>query len=458
MPPLIEQTPTEPSWEEAFDEAADWLDERENELDDLTERAVDDPAIISRRLEGAEARLTKLRREMAALEPPLEALRAEVARQEPELFELALAMREQWAALNRSWLSGSIAKAIKKLEGVPTLRWRARPRNQVFDDLRTLFPVWGCTLLSLGNVFPMETGTIERVVIDEAGQCHPAYAVSALYRSERAMIIGDVHQLEPVIELSEAEEARVLRRLNLSKSLEGLAPYRVYDRSGISAQSLAERAVVEVPSLRDHFRCQRQIIEVSSRLCGYDLVVRTPPASLSDQLPLLRGPLVGLRTAGSQTAHIGSWRNQEEVRRVVELVRQMLRSGIRTDQIAVLTPYRSQMRSLEVALRAARIPLDRPEWDDAPLFRDLEPGRPSGGVAVGTLHRFQGGERDVVVLSMVVSRESSLEFTNSRVNLINVAVSRARLHLILVGDPRILAQGKVTGELVRAIPRHAWLG
>ena len=50
-------------------------------------------------------------------------------------------------------------------------------------------------------------------VIDEAGQCHPAYAISALYRAQRALVIGDLHQLEPVIELDATEEARVLKRL-----------------------------------------------------------------------------------------------------------------------------------------------------------------------------------------------------------------------------------------------------
>ena len=44
-------------------------------------------------------------------------------------------------------------------------------------------------------------------VIDEAGQCHPAFAVSALARADRALIIGDVHQLEPVIGLDDSEEA-----------------------------------------------------------------------------------------------------------------------------------------------------------------------------------------------------------------------------------------------------------
>ena len=73
------------------------------------------------------------------------------------------------------------------------------------------------------------------------------------------------------------------------------------------------------------------------------------------------------------------------------------------------------------------------------------------------LHRFQGGERDVVILSTVVSREASLRFTNERVNLVNVAVSRARCHLILVANPELLARGEITKELVAAVGDEGWL-
>lgn len=456
VPPPLGPEAAPEGWVAAFDDLADTLDEVENAIDDKAEQAAGDPDKLRQRLDKVEARLAELRAKLLDPGPLAEAVRREVAAREPGLFELALEVRERWAALNRTRLLGSVRKAIEKLESAPTLRWRARPRNKVLDELYTLFPVWGCTLLSLGNAFPMEPEVVPRVVIDEAGQCHPAYAVSAIYRAGRVMVIGDVNQLEPVIELNEGEEARVLRRLDLTRRLEALEPYRVHDRARTSAQTLAERAASEVPSLRDHFRCQPSIIEVSNRLCGYDFVVRTPPASLSDRCPLLRGPVLGIRTAGAQTSYIGSWKNPGEIGRVIDLLRLMLRSGIRPDQIAVLTPYRGQMRALEGAMRAARIPCDRPEWD-GPLLRELDE-RPAEGVAVGTLHRFQGAERDVVVLSMVVSRPISLDFTNSRVNLVNVAVSRARLHLIVIGDPRVLGQGKVTGELIRAIPADGWLG
>ena len=106
--------------------------------------------------------------------------------------------------------------------------------------LRQLFPAIGCTLLSLGNALPSERPSCARVVIDEAGQCPSAYAVSALLRARSALLIGDVHQLEPVVGLSREDEQRIVRSLALSLPAPRLAPYRMFDESGSSAQSLAD--------------------------------------------------------------------------------------------------------------------------------------------------------------------------------------------------------------------------
>ena len=93
-------------------------------------------------------------------------------------------------------------------------------------------------------------------------------------------------------------------------------------------------------------------------------------------------------------------------------------------------------------LRRSRIP-----WvgqDDGELGFDGQPN----GVAVGTVHRFQGGERRVVIFSTVVTREASLGFINERVNLINVAVSRAREHLVIIGHEATLKQGRFSRLLL----------
>ena len=415
------------------------------------------------RLAQTREQLTKAEEHAAALhaapddEEGEEALRAEIASGERGLFGAALALREAWAVVERERLLDSIKALIKQLRSSGTLRRASGRDTEAWRDLRRLYPVLGCTLLSLANAFPMRAGVVPRVVIDEAGQCHPAYAVAALFRADKALVIGDVHQLEPVIGVDRREEDRVRRRIRSPLDDDALQPYRALAEGGASAQSVANRACKEVPRLRDHFRCQPEIIAVSNTLCGYDLVVHTPRQSLAGRSPWLAAPVVGVHTTGRQIAFLGSWRNPAEERAVVRIVVDLVRAAhIAPGRIAVLTPYRGQLRALRDGLSAARIPLAEPPADPFAAPTLFDPG-PAAGVALGTVHRFQGGERDIVILSAVVSENRSLAFTNGRVNLINVAVSRARLHLVVVGDPEVLSRGHVTATLVRAIPADSWL-
>jgi superfamily I DNA and/or RNA helicase len=206
-----------------------------------------------------------------------------------------------------------------------------------------------------------------------------------------------------------------------------------------SAQALADRACIDPVRLREHFRCQPAIIAISDRLCGYGLDVRTPPRTFAGRAPLLQRAHVLLPVAGEQARYLGSWRNDAEAARVVDVVAQLLDAGVPPAEIAVLTPYRGQLHALRRALA--------PVVGMSAVGRDAESAE-EAGIALGTVHRFQGGERDVVVLSTTITEERSLPFLNEKVNLVNVAASRARVHLVVVGDPRVLARGRVTAALL----------
>ena len=84
--------------------------------------------------------------------------------------------------------------------------------------------------------------------------------------------------------------------------------------------------------------------------------------------------------------------------------------------------------------------------DQRSLFGDQAPER---GLALGTVHRFQGGEKSVVLFSSVVSERRSSRFLDDRPNLLNVTVSRAREHLITIGHPEALRGGRLTKHLIR---------
>lgn len=372
----------------------------------------------------------------AALEPRLHAL-----------FETACRVRELWAARNKKPLIEALTRAIATCKGQKSLRTLMSAGKGPGVWLQRLFPVWGCTLLSLGNNFAPEPESLSKVVIDEAGQCHPAYAVSALLRAEAVLVIGDTNQLEPVIELSAADEARLLKPFK-EKHRAWLTPFRAYESSYTSAQSVADRAVALRPVLIDHFRCQPEIALVCERLCNYGLVARTTPRSCVGTVAELDAPLLVSFVQGQQRRLLGSWCNEAEVAQVASWVSHLLRSGLTPADIGVITPFRGQLDLLWRQLRQARIPLERPMGSDEDDQLSLLSNHTSG-VALGTVHRFQGGERRVILFTTAVTEAPSLRFLNERVNLVNVAVSRAKEHLITVGHVPTLESGANTRLLVQ---------
>ena len=436
------------AWEEATDQVIDALDACERRVrevaDDRLERAR-----LGEALAEKQAELARLVEEEEAAEaraagtlPDEDAIYARTVELRARLFESAWRLREVWARRNRDTLA-------PLCERVAVHATERRSLRRLFEDdetsarqLLALFPALGCTLLSLANAMPARPNLIDQLVVDEAGQCHPAYVVSGLLRARRALIIGDVHQLEPVLSLDDESEQRVIRRAACNLPSEVLDPYRVTRDVATSAQSVANRACGDVVSLREHFRCQEPIIRISDRLCGYDLRVRTPPRSYAHVAPLLSRPLVVLPVRGAQEPYLGSYRNDAEVERVAAVLLDLLAHGVPAEEVAVITPYRGQLLALR--RRLSTIAPIHTAWDELSGESDAA----ERGVSLGTVHRFQGGERDVVLFSTVVTQRRSLRFLNERVNLVNVAVSRARVHLVVVGDLATLAEGRVTRELI----------
>jgi len=394
----------------------------------------------------AEQRL-RLRAELAALgavavPAPVTADHEPLSR---ALFDAAVRVREAWAARHAFELVKAVATALRVVEQEKSLRPLFRNETDAARWLCRLFNIWGSTLLSLGNCFAGDLGSIARLVIDEAGQCHPAHAVSALLRAGSALIIGDVHQLTPVIDLGPDDEARLFRACKLEPLASRLEAYRVHADAQTSTQALGDRAVARRVALVDHFRCQPEIIAISDALCRYGLTVHTPRAHRAERAPYLTHPVALVDLHGEQSPLAGSWSNELELRETLALVESLLDRGVQPAEIAVITPYRGQLERLRQSFAERRIPLElSPELSESGAS-----GTRPAGVALGTVHRFQGGERSIVLFTSVVTRSASLSFLNQRPNLLNVAISRAQHHFICLGHANILAQGPRTRLLTQ---------
>ena len=431
-PPLVSEGAEQQleRWEEASERCLSRLAE--------LRAALESKALRAQRFEACQHLSAQLEA-LGAAAPPVPETREHESLSRA-LFEAAVAVREAWAAQHAAELGKAIATALRTVEQERSLRPLFRNEPDAARWVCRLFGIWGSTLLSLGNCFPSEEAGRARLVIDEAGQCHPAHAVSALLRAESALVIGDVHQLAPVIDLGADDEARLLRACKLESLAAELGPYRVHADAHTSTQSLADRAVTQRLSLVDHFRCQPEIIALCDALCRYGLAVHTARADRRAEAAYLTHPLALVDLRGEQSPLAGSWCNELELRETLALVESLLDGGVRADEIAVITPYRGQLERLRRSFAERRIPLEySPE-----LSESGGSGHERVGVALGTVHRFQGGERSIVLFSSVVTQAASLGFLNARPNLLNVAISRARHHFVCLGHAAVLAQGART--------------
>lgn len=267
---------------------------------------------------------------------------------------------------------------------------------------------WAVTNLSIRR-FPTEPGLFDLVIVDEASQCSIPQVLPVLFRAKRALIIGDPMQLAPVIILKPAQEAEIRRKVGVSASW--LEKHRItYHRH--SAFHAFETAARGSLLLDEHFRCHPAIAAVSNeQFYGGRLTVLTDVAKLR-RLP--RQAILWANVSGNaRRGRGGSWMNEAEaelVHRSVEYLLEHLPTG---SDVGIVTPFKAQATLL------------KQHWNG------------DNRVRVGTVHTFQGGERDAMVFSLVVGkgmRSQTISWVSGQLNLWNVAITRARSHLVLVGD------------------------
>ncbi|WP_051837426.1 caspase, EACC1-associated type [Streptomyces sp. NRRL F-2580] len=257
------------------------------------------------------------------------------------------------------------------------------------------------------------------VVIDEASQCSIPAILPLLFRAKRALIIGDPMQLGHIPGISPEQERQARVRAGLSAALleDHRLAYHVYSSYHAAAQH-GEAALL----LDEHYRCHPAIADVVNGYCyAGQLQVLTDvrrqvpaldPVGSADPTPVLGW----VDVPGGESARGAdgqSWRNTAEARAVRTTVDELLARLPEHATVGVVTPFRAQKEAL------ARI------WADDDRVR------------VGTVHAFQGGQRDVMVLSPVATHNTpprTAHWVASQVNLWNVAITRAKSQLVTVGS------------------------
>jgi ATP-dependent RNA/DNA helicase IGHMBP2 len=299
-----------------------------------------------------------------------------------------------------------------------------RMEQYITGDIVSKAQVVTATLVG-SNHYTVRDLEYKTVVIDEAGQALEPACWIPILKGKRVILAGDHCQLPPTIK-SEAAA-----------------------RGGL-AETLMEKCVHKQPQavtlLQQQYRMHERIMGYSSRVFYEDKLQahHTVAGHLLHQADV---PMLFIDTAGcgfDEKNEQTSISNPEEAAFVIKHLSQaVLALSERYDAgnfptIGVISPYREQLVVLKELLEHA------PE---------LQPFRHK--ITVNTIDSFQGQERDIVYLSMVRSNSDNVVGFLADTRRMNVAMTRARKKLVMVGDSATLSINDFYANLIAYAEEHS---
>jgi very-short-patch-repair endonuclease len=320
--------------------------------------------------------------------------------------------------MTRSVVTDTIARNKSRFSTLSQARSSYYGTLKAIETVAPYLRGWASTTLSLHQNFPLKAGLFDYVIVDEASQCHLAYILPAVFRAKRLILVGDPNQLPPISQLTTEQEISIAMRNHMSAAdlTRRRLSSNIYSAFDFFANVVGDE---NVDLLNEHYRSHPRIARwFNETFYGSELRVLTDisnVASGSRSLMWIDTPGTAFQPAS------GSWVNEAEAKQVLYLIEEYISTG---KTVGVVTPFSAQAGVIDrlAVQRFGRDPLGDVD------FRS------------GTAHSFQGDERDIMIFSCVLADGISAQaakWVQSERRLINVAVSRARETLIVVGNPDI---------------------
>ena len=315
----------------------------------------------------------------------------------------------------------SIRKAIRDLKGkkekgevykkINNLKDRATEleisiSQSLFDEARVV----ACTLTGSANKV-MNGKKFSTLFIDEAAQALEAACWIAIRKAGRVIFAGDHQQLPPTIKCYEAAKG------GLDKTL---------------MQQIAETKPECVTLLKVQYRMNEAIMRFSSDWF-YQGLVQSDPGVHHRSILDLDHPIVWINTEGMDCneefigenfGRINKPEAELSLMHMKDYLNKIGKERVLTEHIDIglISPYKAQVQYLKQMIRKDRF---------FHPFRHL--------ITVNTVDGFQGQERDIIIISLVRANENGEIGFLRDLRRMNVAITRARMKLIILGDASTLA-------------------
>ncbi|MEB4589814.1 AAA domain-containing protein [Candidatus Thiothrix sp. Deng01] len=315
----------------------------------------------------------------------------------------------------------------------------------LWSSLFLVIPLVSTTFASVNRMLgKLPLNSLGWLLVDEAGQALPQAVVGALLRTQRAVIVGDPIQIEPVVILPSTLTGAICRRFGVDPD--------VYAAPTASVQTLADAAssyVTEIEGkqgsrnvgvpLLVHRRCSEPMFGISNVVAYSNLMISTKqpkPSAIREAL----GSSKWIHVEGGRTED--KW-SEEEGNVVIHLLLQMAEARVKPD-VYIITPFVIVADHLRQKIREDKTLL---AWINEDLWLWTSE-------RVGTVHTVQGREAEAVIFvlgSPLPSQTGARGWAGGRPNLLNVAVTRAKEVLYVVGNRRLWKDSGLFRELDRRL-------
>lgn len=337
----------------------------------------------------------------------------------PQLWSIRKAIRELYQQ-RRKGRSENMHQKINALKDRAT-ELEIRINADLFNEARVV----ACTLA--GSAHRVMTGMkFATLFIDEAAQALEPACWIAIRRADRVILAGDHCQLPPTVKCQEAVRGGLAHTL---------------------MQTIVKRKPEAVSLLKIQYRMNEEIMRFSSDWFYGGSLQAAPEVKYRGILDY-DTPMVWINTEGMDCNEefVGESFgriNKAEARLTLEQLQTYItrigKQRILEERIdfGVISPYKAQVQYLRQSIR--REPFFKP-------FHHL--------ISINTVDGFQGQERDVIVISLVrANEEGQIGFLND-LRRMNVAITRARMKLIILGDASTLTRHPFYKKLYEYIEKE----
>ncbi len=364
-------------------------------------------------------------------------------RQRDRTFEAAMALHQAFIDCAADPLRQNLSIF---LEGMGSYSLGTKEKDAMFSDLWSSFflvvPVVSTTFASVHRMFsrlaPEDLGWL---LIDEAGQALPQAAVGAIMRSKQVVVVGDPLQIEPVVTLPNTLTEEICRTFTIDSI--------IFNAPEASVQTLADRSSPyfsrfpigngyrDVGSpLLVHRRCESPMFDISNDIAYANLMIQAKKPS-GDSYPLGDSCWFDIIGESDQDKYCAA-----EADQLIELL-QRLKEAKENPDIYIVTPFVVVQDNLRQKIQNSGV---LEGWTSCKNWVYEH---------VGTVHTVQGREAKTVFFilgAQSASQEGARIWAGSKPNLVNVAVTRAKTSLYVIGNRSRWRSAGVFKTLDRLLP------